>query len=311
MFKKIIASRGLRFLISAVLVYLAFRRVNIVDILNGLKEIPLHWVILNILYSALILAIGSLRWSILLFPKVGFQEISDFTKATFLGSFYSLFFPTTVAGDLLKWVPLQKKYPGLTRVKLFSSVFLDRFIGFSAFILLAFFSTCIGKVLKYSFPDYLFWLFLVLFLGVITFYVLVFNFDFEKFLNRFKFLNKLTEVVELLKSKNQNRITTALLISFISEFLWIFQVWFVSNIFGAGLTVLSVFIFLPIIALILILPISIAGFGAREHLYLFFFSAIANGDEKVLLVSTFMGILGILSALIGGIITLFDQLTRK
>ena len=114
------------------------------------------------------------------------------------------------------------------------------------------------------------------------------------------------DVVQFIRTKSKSRVISCLLVAFVIEFIWIMQVWLVSNIFGAGFTIISVFIFLPIIALILILPISIAGFGAREHLFLFFFSqAVATSDAKILLVSSFMGIIGILNAVLGGVTTLF------
>jgi len=309
MFKKLAASKLLRVLISVTLIYFAFRKVNIANILIGLRDIPIKWVVLNILYTIIIIIIGSYRWSVLLFKKTNWKQVFDFTKASFSGAFYGIFFPTGVAGDLLKWVPLQKKYPELTKSKLLGSVFMDRVIGFTAFIFVAFIAACIGKFLKFQFPDYLFWLFGLMFFGVIVFYFLVFNFDFAKILAKFekyRITSKIQNLVDAVKSNDKKTIFKCLLIAFISEFVWITQVWFVSNIFNAGFNFLSVFIFLPIIAMILVLPISIAGFGAREHLYLFFFSqVVSSGNEKILLVSTFMGILGVFSALFGGLLTLF------
>ena len=77
---------------------------------------------------------------------------------------------------------------------------------------------------------------------------------------------------------------------------------FYCQAFGLPLTLLQVFIFMPVIALILILPISVAGFGAREQLYLYFFGQLGLPVEKILLVSTFSGVLGVISSLIGGLL---------
>jgi hypothetical protein len=135
------------------------------------------------------------------------------------------------------------------------------------------------------------------------------KFDIKKFLgklNKIKLVGKLNEAINMLKNNDKKVLVKCLMISFVSEFLWIMQVWVVSKIIGAGFTVLSVFILLPIIALILLLPVSIAGFGAREYLYVIFFSQVTNSsDAKILLVSSFMGILGITNALFGGLLTLF------
>lgn len=305
MFRKIASSKFLRFGISAILVYFAFRNVNVSVIIKELTQVPLWFILVNLLYSLLISLIGSYRWSLLLFDRPGKSEVFNFLKSTYLGAFYSLAFPTGLAGDLLKWFPLQKKYPELTKTRLLSSVLLDRFIGFSSFTILALISVIIGKILKISFPDFIFWLFLGLSIGVIFFYIAIFSFDVEKIIKKYPLLEKLNEIVSLLKKGNKRRIILSLLVSFLSEFTWIIQTWFVSDFFHAGFSMISVFVFVPIIALVLVLPISFAGFGAREQLYLFFFSQIGIASEKTLLVSTFLGITGILSSLIGGVFLLF------
>jgi len=167
----------------------------------------------------------------------------------------------------------------------------------------------VGKILNYQFFDSLLWLFTGLVAGILIFYTVVFTVNFDKFFirfgNRYRIVDKMFEVVELLKSEHKSRIIKVFLISMISEPVWIMPVWFYSLIFGAGASLLDVYIFIPVIALILVLPISVAGFGARENLYLYFFGSIGLGAEKILLMSTFGGLLGVLNSLIGGIFLLF------
>ena len=98
--------------------------------------------------------------------KPTLKEILIFTRANYMGGFYALFLPSAMATDLVRWVPIHKRYPELKKSKLFSSVLIDRVIGFSTFILVAFVSVIIGKLLHFSFPNYLFWLFMILFLGI-------------------------------------------------------------------------------------------------------------------------------------------------
>ena len=202
------------------------------------------------------------------------------------------------------WLPLMEKYPTLSKTRLASSVLIDRMVGLSAFALMAFVAAVVGRLLHFQFPDYLFWFFLLLFVGVIVFYVLVFTVDFEKYFGRFKIMRKILDVLDVFKEGNKKRILICLLISVFSEPVWIIPAWFYSLIFGAGMSLISVFIFLPIISLIIVLPISFAGFGARENLFMLFFAQTGIADEKILLVSTFMGIMGVLNSLLGGLISL-------
>lgn len=300
MFKKIFGSKIFRIAAAIILIYFAFQKVNIWSVLSQLAKVPLWFVLANVIYGFIVSMLGAYRWGLLLFDKPTLKETLIFTRANYMGGFYALFLPSSIAGDLIKWMPIHKKYPDIGKAKLLSSVLIDRVVGFSAFILVAFVSVIIGKLLNFSFPNYLFWVFLFLFLGVVVFYILVFNFDIEKLLERIPGLNKLVHVVELLKRENKKRIIRCLLVSFVCEFAWFCPVWVISLVFGAGFSLMSVFIFMPIISLLLVLPISVAGFGGREYLFLFFFSQVGIVDEKILLVSAFMGLIGILNSIIGG-----------
>jgi uncharacterized membrane protein YbhN (UPF0104 family) len=304
MIKKLLSSKLLRAVFSLVLIFFAFRKINVVHLAAELSMVPKWFVIALVFYNFIVSFSGGLRWSILVLGKPKLKDVWNFTKATYMGGFYALFFPTAVAGDLLKWLPLLEKYKNLSKTSLASSVLIDRVIGFTAFTTAGFTALILGKILNFQFPVILLWLFSGLLFGVLVFYVLVFTVDFDKIFGRYAKLKKILEIVDLLKSENKQRILTCYLISLVLEPVWMLPIWFISQIFHAGISILQVYIFIPVISLILVLPISIAGFGARENLYLFFFSQLGIADEKILLVSTFGGLIGVLGALIGGLFTL-------
>lgn len=304
MFKKILNSKLLRAVFSIVLIYFAFRKINVIHLLGELSMVPKWFVVAMIIFNVMVSFIGGIRWSVLVLEKPKLRDFWNFTRATYMGGFYALFFPTAVAGDLIKWLPLLEKYKELSKTKLAGSVLVDRVIGFSAFTTIGFIALVSGKLLHYQFPDVLLWFFSGLLVGVVVFYVLVFTIDFDKLIGRMPKLKRVLEVVDLLKSENKKRILICYGISLVSEPIWMLPVWFISQIFHVGFSLLQIYIFLPVISLILVLPISMAGFGARENLYLFFFSKLGFADEKILLVSTFGGLIGVLNSLIGGLFTL-------
>lgn len=303
--KGMINSKWFRLVFSIVLIYFAFRRINVVSLLAEISLVKPMYVIGMLVYMSVAMFIGGLRWSILLLKKPTVKDFWIFTKATYRGAFYSLFFPTAMAGDLLKWLSLRENYPELSKTKIASSVIIDRIVGLTAFGIMALVALVIGKILKYQFPEYLLWFFIVLNIGIVLFYLAVMLVDFDKLFGRFSKLKKVLEVLDLFKNENKKRILVCLLISLVGEPVWQAPFWFYSLIFQAGISYLQVLIFLPIISLILILPISVAGFGARENLFLYFFGALGIADEKILLISTFGGLIGILNALIGGLFLLF------
>ena len=296
------SSKWLRVVFSVALVYFAFRQVDILHIIKEITLVPWWFVVGIMIYFVVTTTIGGVRWSWLVLEKTTIRDYWNFTRAQYLGGFYSLFFPTAIAGDMLKWLPLLKNYPHLSKTKLAASVLIDRIVGLSAFVVVGFVALLAGKALGYQFPPILILLFGGLLLGVIVFFGVVFFFDFEKFFGRYKILSRIIQVMDILKGGNKVRIRNCFLLSLIAEPVWMLPMWFYSLIFGAGISLLQVYIFLPVISLILVLPISIAGFGARENMFLFFLVPLGYAPEKILLVSTFGGLLAVLNSLIGGIL---------
>jgi hypothetical protein len=311
MLKKIFGSKLLRFIFSAVLIYFAFKKVDVIKLFEDIRRVPLWFVVTNIIISFFIVALISIRWSLLLFSKIKLKTILTFTRASFLASYYSLIFPTAVAGDVLKWVVIDHKYPEIPKTKVLGSIILDRFIGFSMFMFLALLSAILSRKKGLIIPDYIFYLLVILTIICLLIYLIIYFFDVSKLFPKITFLHKLDNAFDTLTNENKKQIIKCLLISLASETIWILQAWFVSWKFGVGLNIFSIFTFMTIISIILVLPISIGGFGAREQLFLFFFSQIGSSNESILLMSAFFGILGIFNALFGGILSFLDEETRK
>jgi len=299
--KSIWQSKIFRIGLSAILLYFAFRKVNILSLGRELILVP-WWATAGLLvYLGLVMALSAWRWSLLALDKVKLIDVMAFIKATYVGSFYSLFFPTAVAGDLLKWTSLLKRYPKVHKLRLAGTALIDRLVGFTAFSLEALVALIIGKSLGYQFPGFLWWLFVGINCGLVVFYCLAYMVNIPAILKKYKYLSRLSELAELLRAGNKGRLLMCLGISVIAEPAWMVWSYFIAKLFGIPLTLIQIFIFMPVIALILVLPISFAGFGAREQLFLYFFGQLGISAEKILAMSTFTGVLGIISSLIGGL----------
>jgi len=309
--KRIFKSRLFRLIFSAVLIYFAFKKVDVVKLFKEIRNVPIWFVLVNILLSFFLVALISLRWSLLFFPKIKLKTILTFTRANFLANFYALFFSTALVGEVAKWIVIDNKYPKIAKTKILGSVLLDRFIGFSVLMLIGFVSLIIGRGRGLVIPDYIFYIFVILTIICVLAYVIIYFFDITKILPKFTLLHKFDVAFDVLNGENKKQIIKCLLVSVLSEFCWLWQVWFVGWKFGLNIIFLSILVFVPIIAVILLLPISVGGFGAREQLYLFFFSQAGSSNESILLMSAFLGILGVINSLFGGVLLFFDEKTRK
>lgn len=291
----------IKYVFSAVLIYLVFRRIDTATLFKELIKIPIWVVGLNLIYGFLSGAISNYRWSLILLKKSKITDVLTFIKCSYMGAFYGLFLPTSMAVDAVKWIPLNKKYGHMGKLKIASSVLIDRIIGSTAFFPVAMGAAVVGKIMKFTFPNYLFYVFGLGCLAVLCFYVTIYFVDFEKIFGRFKFFNKIIGMMDLVKKENKKLLIKLFCISIVMQLTNILPVWFNSRFLGVNFPLIAVYIFMPIISLVLLLPISVAGFGAREGLFLFFFSQLGIAPEKIVLVSTFGGMMAILNALFGGI----------
>ena len=315
MFKKIFKSKWFKISISLILIYLAFKKVDVVNLLRQLVGIKVWFLIINILICLMAVALGSYRWSLLLIKKPKLKDTWIFTKSSLAASFYGLFLPTSVAGDLLKWIIVDEKYPEIHKTKILGSVVLDRIVGLSMFMFVGLIMIIVALIYGVKLPILVVLLFGGLFLICLVFYIMIYFFNSKvNELFKFKFFKRFENISELITKENLGQIGKCLTLSLFTEFIWVAQMWFISWYFGANLSFFSILVFLPVISMILILPISIAGFGAREQLFLFFFVSGNVTKESILLTSTFAGMLGVVTALIGGLVTLtpdFKKIDKK
>jgi glycosyltransferase 2 family protein len=312
MLKKIFGSRLLRISFSLILIYFAFKKVDIGSLWRQISGVSWWFVLIIIFLSFGATVLVSFRWSLLLIKKPKLRDVIVFSKSSFVSGFYGLFFNTSVAGDLFKWIIIDEKYPQIPKSKILASVFLDRFIGLSMFVFVGTVMIFLVRIDKGFIPLWLKLFFLILFLACIVFYLLLFLGNLSKLkLWDLKLIKKIKSAAELVHEENKFQILKSLMFCLVSDFLWVVQIWFISWYFKTGLSVWTFFIYLPIISLILALPISFAGFGAREQLYLLFFTGLAVSTESILLTSTFSGILGIIIALIGGLVSLTPDFRKS
>ena len=310
MLKKIYKSKWVKLSISLVLVYFAFKKVNIGSILKQLSGISIKslsfWLGISILSTVLI----AYRWSLLIIKKPKISDVLVFTKSVWSSYFYGLFVPTSAAGDIFKWIIIDEKYPDISKSKLGASILLDRFIGMSMLVFLGFMSQFFIDSMGVNIPVLIRYGLGLVFLGCLFFYGLVIRGKVD-LLFKHKWLKKFQNIGELVNRENSKQIIKCLGVTLISDLLWIWQTWIIGHYFGLNISFIEILIYLPIISTILILPISIAGFGAREQLYLFFLSSSVNTTESILLMSTMSGIIGIINSLLGGLITLTPEYKKS
>lgn len=325
----------LRLLISFGLIAYIFYKISAK---HELSELPTYFSHANYLWLAgavllliVLLGIGSLRWGILLRAQgVRLRPASVFMYYM-IGMFFNNFLPSTVGGDVVKAYYLTR-FTG-KGAESFVSVAMDRIMGIAGMTVVAVVACLAGGRILWENPatrPHALSIFLItggVLCGLVAFFLVIFSgramgiffrlVKWEKVRNKIK---KFHDSLYVYKGKRKVLLQALL----ISVGIWILICLLAAMIYMAFHAPVSpppagkiapiaigyFFLFLPVISVIMSLPISLAGMGAREEAFIVFFGAL-NGitDLDALVMALTFLFVYLAASSIGGIIyVLKDQL---
>lgn len=250
------------------------------------------------------------RWRMLLKPLMPLRSIQNLLAIYCIGLFFNLTFPTVVGGDVVKIYYVGKHSNSYSQS--FAATFLDRDAGMSAMMIIA----CAGLLLyPVHIPgvavEIIVWSFSAAFiLGNICLFTPKFRRGIIKFFRVFR-LSRLAEKMERVSSalrvigKKRQVLFAAFMISFLNQFFAIAVVWITAVGLRLEISFSYFLIFVPVITLISMIPVSLNGMGLREYAFMSLFSAIGIAPESCIALGLVSSILIILTSLPGGIIYIF------
>lgn len=298
----------LRIFIALILLFYLFQKLDIQESLKVLKTINFYYLFLANLFFFIFLIISNIRWKMLCFVVGINSSFLYLLKIYFASLFFNNILPTTIGGDVIR-IAYTTKEKGLSNA--FSSVFIDRAIGFIGlffFALIAsFFIFLENKNLNYL------WLnisgTITLFLILILLFSERFYLLFKKIYHKIKIL-KIGEKIEKLHLSiiifRNHKLTLfynfcfSLLIQFLLSLVWYFG----SKALNTNPNLLPYFLYIPLIGIITMLPITIGGLGIRENSFTIFFKNDL-GENNARLASLIFLLVNFFFSLIGGVIFLF------
>ena len=128
---------ALKLIISGVLVYFIFSKLDLKTILNILKTTYTPYLILAVVFFIVSKVISAYRLNLYFYQIKVFLAHTSNLKLLLLGMFYNLFLPGGIGGDAYKGYVIQKEFPVETK-KVVSVLILDRLSG----LLLIFIYAC-------------------------------------------------------------------------------------------------------------------------------------------------------------------------
>jgi uncharacterized protein (TIRG00374 family) len=231
------------------------------------------------------LFLGTYRWNILLRIKssdIGFRKV---VGIQWIGQFFSVTLPGSIAGDLIKIGYAHSMNKKLSKKYLFFTILLDRIIGMTALFFIA------GVVSLFFFEELtlleplfenIIYINLFLFVGSFGFLSLFFiNTKWQRKILRFMPHQKLKSLLEILWtiSDRKKDVLIALFVSLFIHFISIISFWIINfPFFEKQIPLHYLATLIPIGHVAVALPISPAGLGVGHAAYAKLFQYLGHSN---------------------------------
>ncbi|MEW5746886.1 MAG: lysylphosphatidylglycerol synthase transmembrane domain-containing protein [Nitrospirota bacterium] len=306
----------LKLFISSTLLYLLISRIGGSAILGNVRLLnPLSFLGAVALYL-LAAYLSTLRWKLLVPCTVGTRRLFSMYM---IGSFFNTYLPGGIGGDAVKAYYLSREMIGRQKsgsdrqcpaieaplTIAVASVFMDRYIGFGALLLIGMtvfpFGISLLESASSSVP--VLWAIPSLLILFIAATIVIFKFSWGR---QVQFLQRAYQYFHT-HTIRRDTLVTALLYSVALQLLGIIAVYVLAKGLSLNISFLSLLVFLPIIIVFSMIPVSISGIGLREGAFVFLLGGIGVPPER----SFTLSLVWFSSVFVAGLWGLFEYLRFK
>lgn len=308
-----------KIIISAGLIILLIWKISPAKISRYIKDIDPFLLTAALLIFLLSSFLGAVQWYILLKKSELNLSFSKVLNLYFVGLFFNNFLPANVGGDAYKIFDVSRM--GNDPYKVFAITLLDRIFGIFGLCILALVSSLIllpsgdiGNIRIY-----------ILFFAAIVGGILILMLNrrlarlLRKILTRIKLWNigeRLDLIFNQLGGLRDIKflMTKIVLLTLSIQFLRIMTHVIVGKSIGMEMSIwiyLYFFVFVPLLGIIMILPVSINGLGVREGAGVLLFTSVGILAEQALLVEFLTYTVMVTVSLSGGILFLRRNIGRR
>jgi uncharacterized protein (TIRG00374 family) len=295
-----------RILVSLVLMVLALRSVDLGRALHILKSADIRLLLVAFSLNILVTFFLTLRWDVLLKSqglRVGFGRLC----ATYFTSlFFANILPTTIGGDLVRayyvWKDTAKRAVAV------ASVLVERLIG--SFSLFAIALVAAGLVAGHKGSHEFLLVVGLATLALVALVWLFFNRRFVAFLDKllgspslFGLRVKGKRLYESMLSYLDKRRAALKVfgITLVLQVVVVFMWFTVGRALGFKIGLVPYFLYIPVIGVVNVLPLSINGWGLQEWSCVGLFMRAGLGKDDAMILSVVNHLIVVATSLIGGI----------
>ena len=308
---------SLKVLVTLLLFLFLYSQLNFQESILYLKKASLAWLILALLLEGFGYLVDVLKQSLFLSTKGLKVTVTTLLAIRFIGGFFNNFLPSNIGGDVVRAVKLSTLL-GNSKDS-WASIIISRFLG-----VLVIFPMVSVSLLFYPFPKsaipvnaaYPISLFLCFLTG---YYLLFFNeavtSKMESILNNLsnRFVRRVAKLYEAICffKKDYGIIFLGSVYSLVYQILGIIAIYIVSVSLEMNISLKIFFVFIPIVALVSMLPISINGLGVQDVTFVYLFQMAGYDKEAGLAISIIWHMVRISATLPGGILFVLFKEKRE
>ncbi|MGL4618642.1 lysylphosphatidylglycerol synthase transmembrane domain-containing protein [Chroococcidiopsis sp.] len=302
----------IKVIVSVGVLALVLTRMDFYQIWVQFQYLSPSFIIFALLFYTGCQLLSCWRWQVVLWSSGHSAPMSSLLSSYFAGMFLNIFLPGALGGDVYRVYRVAQSTKD-SEVALVS-VFLERFTGLAALSglaviglvpafkligrwdILLLFAACVGSlvgaVLLIASPKLLIWA--------------------EPWLIKFRLSNvaaRFAKIQILLRTFAQHRqaLLLSMGLSLLLQLAIVYYHYLVAHQLKIPISYLELLVFIPIIVVVTLLPISLGGIGLKEGLWAYLFSRIGLSVEQALLLSLTITVLGWMLSLPGAVVLLLDS----
>jgi uncharacterized protein (TIRG00374 family) len=290
--------------ISAGLLLLIIRTVNLDETLTSLSLVPPAFFIGALCLQLASTSIASYRW-FLIMRRLGSKDtFIFFLKSYFKGTFFNQGLPTSIGGDGIRIVDYSR-VSGST-LDAFCGVFIDRFAGLAGLLIL---NICALSFSGELLPQQIRYLLFSVLLLLLLFLVALFYPRRIKFFTANRWFSMIGQLSERYWQVYSSPLSIAaqLGLSILIHLCAMTAIYFLGTGVGVNYPLTVFLVLVPPVILLTLLPISLAGWGIREGAMVGFFLLVGADKTRVLSFSVLYGIIVLLHSLPGLVVYLAQK----
>jgi uncharacterized membrane protein YbhN (UPF0104 family) len=297
-----ILSFAVKAAISALLLYLSLRLVDLASVRERLARVDIAWLGVVLLVTAVQIAVLALRWRLLALVADAPVSAATALRYGFIAAFFSQTLPSTVGGDAARILLLGRHAGSFTNATY--SVLIDRVVGLFALavIVIAFLPLTFSLIGDPAARLVIAAMGAGGFFGPLVFAAIpLIRGRWPQQWWATRHLRAAARVTWRLWTSARLACVTAIS-SLLVHALTIVSIWAAARSIGAPLGVLAAFSIVPPVILISTIPVSIGGWGVRESAMIaaFGYAGLSHGDG--LMVSLIFGAASFAAGAAGGLI---------